>query len=153
MLNGLEMNYSLMFGNIRHIIAYYGTGLWFSSIFCGWEFAQIKWATVSDLLRSLRSNERLWVNCSDGSYQKSNCKRIVQVAHIKRATVSKSLKSLATVSESLRSLAKNERNARWFKRLSVSVNFFCIKQAIRWENWWANSQPLFKPVDKHCTLF
>ena len=27
-------------------------------------FAQIKWVTVSDLLRSLKTNEQLWANCS-----------------------------------------------------------------------------------------
>ena len=45
----------------------------------GWEFAhlaQIKWATVSDLLRSLTTYERLWVNSSGHSRQMSNRERI-----------------------------------------------------------------------------
>ena len=50
-------------------------------------------------LRSLKSNERLWVIFSDPSRQMSDCEQIAQVAHIKRATVS----------ELLRLLMKNER--------------------------------------------
>ena len=45
-------------------------------------FAQIKWATVSDLFRSFRTNERLWAN-------PSGCN-----AHVKRVTMSDSLRSL-----------------------------------------------------------
>ena len=42
----------------------------------------------------LRSNERLWVIRSYCSRQMSNCERIAQVAHVKRATVSNSLRSI-----------------------------------------------------------
>ena len=56
--------------------------------------ALIKWATVSNLLRSLKTNERLWAIRSDRSRQMSHCERIAQVAHIKRMTVSESLRSL-----------------------------------------------------------
>ena len=53
-----------------------------SSIICSFaQIAQIKWATVSDSLRSLRTNERLWANCSGRSCQKSDHERIAQVAH------------------------------------------------------------------------
>ena len=48
-------------------------------------FAQIKWATVSDLLRLLKKNERPWVNRSGGSEEMSD------------------------VSDSLRSLRGNEQ--------------------------------------------
>ena len=48
-------------------------------------FAQIKWATVSDSLRSLKTNERPWANRSGRSEEMSD------------------------VSESLISLTKNER--------------------------------------------
>ena len=44
-------------------------------------FAQIKWKTVSNLLRSLKTNERLWANRSGCSRQMSDCERIAQVAH------------------------------------------------------------------------
>ena len=54
-------------------------------------FTQIKWAALSD---SLKTNERLWVNHSGHSYQKSDCERIAQVAHDKWATVSDLLRSL-----------------------------------------------------------
>ena len=57
-------------------------------------FAQINWGTVSDSLRSLKTNELLWANRSGRSRQMSNAERIVQVAHDKWATVSDSLRSL-----------------------------------------------------------
>ena len=47
------------------------------------QIAQIKWATVSDLLRSLRTNERLWANRSGHSWQMSKCERFAQVAQDK----------------------------------------------------------------------
>ena len=56
--------------------------------------AQIKCVTVSDSLRSLRTNERLWANCSGRSCQKSDCEGIAQVTHDKWAAVSDSLRSL-----------------------------------------------------------
>ena len=59
-------------------------------------FAQIKWATVSNLLRSLKTNERLWVNRSGLTRQMIDRKRIVQVPHDKWAIVSESLRSLMT---------------------------------------------------------
>ena len=73
------------------------------------QFAQIEWATVSDSLRSLKTNERLseslrsliskeqpWANRSDRSRQMSDCEQIAQFAHIKRAIVSESIRSLRT---------------------------------------------------------
>ena len=51
-------------------------------------FTQIKWATVSHLLRSLKTNEQLWANRSGGSYQNNDHEQIAQVAHDKWATVS-----------------------------------------------------------------
>ena len=43
-------------------------------------FAQIKWATGSDSLRSLKTNERLWANPSGRSRQMSDREQIAQVA-------------------------------------------------------------------------
>ena len=64
------------------------------------QIAQIKWATVSDLLRSLRTNERLWANRSGCSWEMSDHERFAQVAHDKWANervaknfLTKSLKS------------------------------------------------------------
>ena len=57
-------------------------------------FAQIEWATLSDLLRSLKTNERLWANRSGHSEEMSNGERIAQAAHDKWATMSDSLRSL-----------------------------------------------------------
>ena len=52
----------------------------------GWE--------STHLLRSLKSNERIWAIRSDCSGQMSDCERIAQVAHDKWVTVSDSLRSL-----------------------------------------------------------
>ena len=57
-------------------------------------FAQIKWRTVSDSLRLLKTNERPWANHSGCSRQMSNHEQIAQVAHEKWATLSDSLRSL-----------------------------------------------------------
>ena len=62
----------------------------------GWELAH--------LLRSLKSNEPLWAICSDRSGQMSDCERIAQVAQVKRATVSKSLRSLMINERSLKKI-------------------------------------------------
>ena len=57
-------------------------------------FAQIKWATVSDLLRSLKTNEWPWANCSGRLEEMSARERISQFAQDKWATVSDLLGSL-----------------------------------------------------------
>ena len=49
------------------------------------EIPQIKWATVSDLLRSLMTKERPWANCSGCSWQMSDREQFPQVAHDKWA--------------------------------------------------------------------
>ena len=56
------------------------------SLICSFaQITQIKWATVSDSLRSLRTNEWLWANRSGCSWQISNCEQFSQVAHYKWA--------------------------------------------------------------------
>ena len=68
-----------------------GNSLICSSLICSFaHFAQIKWATVSDSLRALKTNERLWANRSGFSWQMSK----LSSAHDKLATVSDSLRSL-----------------------------------------------------------
>ena len=59
-------------------------------------FVQIKWATVSNSLRSLKTNKRLWANHPGCSRHMSDCKRFAQIAPDKWATVSKLLRSLTT---------------------------------------------------------
>ena len=88
-----------------------GNSLICSSLIC--HFANIKWATASDSLRSLKTNERLWANCSGCSYQKSDREQIAQGAHDK----------WATVSDSLRSLMINEQFAQ---KLLVKILFFSM---------------------------
>ena len=87
--------------------------------FQGWEFAhrsfaQIKRATVSDSLRSLKTIEQLWANRSGRSYQKSDRERIAQVAHDK----------CATVSDSLRWLMINEQISDLIKKNLAKILFF-----------------------------
>ena len=55
------------------------------------QITQVKWATVSEALRSLRGNERLWTNRSGRSEEMSDCEQIAQVAQDKWATMSDSL--------------------------------------------------------------
>ena len=60
------------------------------------QIAQDKWATVSESLRLLKTNERLWVNHSGRSWQMSDRERFAQVAHDKWANerfAQKNLKS------------------------------------------------------------
>ena len=61
------------------------------------QMAEIIWATVSNLLRLIRTNEWLWMNSSGRSCRsckKSNREWIPQVAHNKWATVSNFLRRL-----------------------------------------------------------
>ena len=55
-------------------------------------FTHFNRATVSDSLRSLKTNERLWANRSGRSRQMSNHEQIAQVAHDSWATVSNLLR-------------------------------------------------------------
>ena len=91
------------------------------------QIAQIKWATVSD---SLRTNERLWANPSGRSCQKSNLLRSLMInerfaqknwLHCKIVFLVRFLYFfmsdllipsflMSDVSDSLRSLTKNERS-------------------------------------------
>ena len=59
-------------------------------------FAQIKWATVSDSLRSLKTNERPWANRSGRSEEMSDREWIAQVAQRKWATASELLRLFKT---------------------------------------------------------
>ena len=99
------------------------------SLICSFaQITQIKWATVSDSLRSLRTNEWLWANRSGCSCQKSDRKWIAQVAHDKRATVR----------DLLRSLMINEQIASFFwanRSLALSLTkkrAVCSKKLKNW---------------------
>ena len=66
-----------------------GNSLIRSSLICSFtHFAKIKWATESDSLRSLKTNEWPWANRSGRSEEMSDCDWIDQVAQDKWATVS-----------------------------------------------------------------
>ena len=47
------------------------------------QIAQDKWATVSELLRSLKTNEQPWANPSGRSWQMSDREQFAQGAHDK----------------------------------------------------------------------
>ena len=85
-------------------------------------FAQIKWATVSELLRSLKTNEWPWATGSGHSKEISGLEQIAQVAQVK----------CVTMSDSLRSLRGNERMSHllkkfWLKNLKSRFNMFYIR--------------------------
>ena len=96
-----------------HVIFLWHSSLWIlpglgicSFTHCSFaHFAQIKWGTVSDSLRSLKTNERLWANRSGHSRQMSNRERIAQVAHDKWVTVSDLLRSFM-INEQMSNLLK-----------------------------------------------
>ena len=87
-----------------------GNSLLCSSLICSFaHFAQIKWATVSDSLRSLKTNKRPWANYSGCSEERSHRERISQVAWDKWATISNLLRSLRgneRMSDSLKKKSK-----------------------------------------------
>ena len=97
-----------------------------TTILQGWEFAH-------SLLRSNRSN------------QMSDCERIAQVAHVKRATVSESLSSLMTNEHSwVICLGRSRKMSKWANRsffLSESLirSFAHKKRAIRSKFCWLKS--------------
>ena len=82
------------------------------------QIAQDQWATVSDLLRFLRTDEWLWTNRSGRSWQKSNREGIAQVAqdNDKRKTLSNSLMIKEQMSESLIIFLANHSFALWLTK-------------------------------------
>ena len=102
----------------------------------GWElthFAQIKWATVSDSLRSLKKNNGPWANRSGHWEEMSDCERIAQVAQDK----------WATKSDSLRLLRGNERMSKWAMSKKIwlknlkscfSMSYIQFKKKLFWKN-------------------
>ena len=100
----LKLEYS------RSLIVFYraGNSLICSSLICSIQmsdcerFAQIaqeKWSTVSESLRLLKTNERLWANRSGSSWQMSDHERFAQVAHDKWANEHFAKKYLAKKSK------------------------------------------------------
>ena len=115
-----------------------------SSLICSFPHnAQIKWATVSDSLRSLKTNERPWLNRSGRTRQMSNREWIAQVAHDKWATVSDSLRSLMInkqMSASLKNFWLTNLKSYLLVCFTVHIYIFLSK---KWANcsfplfWWA----------------
>ena len=89
---------------------------------------------LSELLKSLRRNERPWANCSDRSEEMSDRERIAQAAQDK----------WATLSDWLRSLRGNERMSDslkkfWQKKSKILFFNFFRKNYIQffyWKNKW-----------------
>ena len=102
-LHSLASSFSLLH---IYIFSRVGNSLICSSLICSFvQIAQIKLATVSNLLRLLRTNEQLWANCSGCSCQKSDREWIAQVAQVAQVAHDK----WATMSDSLRWLMINEQ--------------------------------------------
>ena len=85
------------------------------------KIAQHKWANVSNSLRSLRSTERLWANCSSRSWQMSKYEWFPQVTQDKWANEQIARLFWASHSFSL-SLRKNE----WFNKKLKILYFLYI---------------------------
>ena len=73
-------------------------------------FAQIKWAAVSDSLRSLKTNERSWANRLGRSWQMSDREGFTQVAHDKWAN--------ERIPQVAHQKWVNERFAHFFERIA-----------------------------------
>ena len=96
------------------------------------QIAQDKWATVSKLIRSLKTNEWPWANCSGRSRQMSDNEQIAQVTHDKWATVSDSLRSLMIneqMSNSLKHFGWTKSKILFF--CVYYIRFFYLKRVIR----------------------
>ena len=65
------------------------------------QIAQDKWATVSELLRSLKTNEQPWANPSGRSWQMSDREQITQVLMINEQMSDSLKKNLAKKSKIL----------------------------------------------------
>ena len=91
-------------------------------------FAQIKGATVSNLLRSLKTKELLWANRSGHSWQMSDREQITQGAHDRRATMSDSLRALMIKRRMSKSVV-------FFEREVLICSFAHKKRAICSKTW------------------
>ena len=123
-LHSIASSFSLLH---IYIFSRVGNSLICSSLIYSFvKIAQIKLATVSNLLRLLRTNEQLWANCSGCSCQKSDREWIAQVAQVAQVAHDK----WATMSDSLRWLMINEQMSEsvvFFERITHSL--FCSQKA------------------------
>ena len=110
------------------------------------QFAQIKWATVSDSLRSLKTIERQWGNCSGRSEEMSDREQFAQVTQRKWAM---------WANRSFRSPKMSKWvNRSFFLSESLICSFLDKKRAIRSKIKWANSQPCqFVPLSTKWWVF
>ena len=104
-------------------------------------FAQIKWTTVSDSLRYLRTNEQSWANRSGRSAEMSDCEQSAQVAQDKWVTVSDLLRPLMITERMSDSLKKNWLNKSKILFLSMFyIRFLYLKKmsdSLIPSFWWA----------------
>ena len=115
------------------------------------QIAQIKWVTVSDSLRSLKTNEQLWVNCSGLGIRSFAHRSFAHFAQIKWVTVSASLRSLKTNERLWANGSGHPRQMSdlpkkfWLKNLNsyflvCFINFIYI---FLFKKWVIRSLPLF----------
>ena len=109
-------------------------------------FAQIKWATVSDSLRSLKTNERPWANPSGRSEEMSNREQIAQVAQDKWASLSNLLRLLRGNERMSVSLKKC-----WLNKSKILFLVFFIYDLKKFIEKWVN--PSFPFYGEQCERF
>ena len=91
------------------------------------QIAQIKWVTVSHLLRLLRTNEWLYVNRSGRSCQKSDSVRLLMI----NERISKLFVFTEQIANSLFCLQKNKRFApNFLTKIIFLVHFFCTSNSL-----------------------
>ena len=97
-------------------------------------FTQIKWATVSDLLRLLKTNEWVWANRSGRTEEMSDLEGITQVAQDKWATVSDSLRSLMINDQMSDSLKKCWLKKSFFVERCERITQVAHQKWVMWAN-------------------
>ena len=87
------------------------------------KIAQDKWANVSDLLRSLRTNERLWGNCLDRSWQMSLMTNEWMWA-IRSGHSGQMSELIGFLSKSITFIFRSQKISDWLKKKIFLIIFF-----------------------------
>ena len=119
-------------------------------------FAQIKWATVIDSLRSPKTNDQPWANHSGHSEEMSDHERIAQVAQDKWVIVSDSLRSLILnerMSDSLKIFRLKKSKILFFSmfytRFLILKKWAICSFPLFWWMMWANCSGCSPKIGNH----
>ena len=93
------------------------------------KIAQDKWANVSDLLRSLRTNERLWGNCLDRSWQMSLMTNEWMWA-IRSGHSGQMSELIGFLSKSITFIFRSQKISDWLKKFFKKIVFFYVFYSI-----------------------